>query len=274
MPRKPTGQVVAPQGGRAWAIRFRAYGVRRYLTLGTPENGWTRARAEAKLRHVLADVERGVWTPEDEPAARSNDPDPTLREFASAWLWTKEPELRDRTIAAYTWALELHLLPFFADHRLSEITEEEVDRYRAMKLREGQRERDAGRRHGLAPNAVNTTIVRLAQILNLAVEYRKLEYNPARGRHRLAKPTQPRRTYVAPEQLGALLDASDHHLARWWRRSPVRACGSGRHARSTGASSTSQPAPSSWSRRRRRGRGPRGGPSNRASRGAPDFARA
>ena len=58
MARKATGQVNEPRDGRAWAIRFRAYGKRRYVTLGTGEEGWTRQRAEAELRHVLADVDR------------------------------------------------------------------------------------------------------------------------------------------------------------------------------------------------------------------------
>lgn len=54
MPRQPTGQVIEPTGGRAWALRFRAYGKRRYLTLGSANDGWTRQRVEAELRHVLA----------------------------------------------------------------------------------------------------------------------------------------------------------------------------------------------------------------------------
>lgn len=60
MPRKATGQVIAPAGKqRSWALRFRACGKRRYVTLGRPEEGWNRERAETELRHVLADVERG-----------------------------------------------------------------------------------------------------------------------------------------------------------------------------------------------------------------------
>jgi len=40
MPRKATGQVIEPSDGRSWAIRFRAYGKRRYVSLGTAEEGW------------------------------------------------------------------------------------------------------------------------------------------------------------------------------------------------------------------------------------------
>jgi hypothetical protein len=64
-----------------FALRFRAYGKREYLTLGTADGewtgydgktGWTRKRAEEALRHVLSDVERGKWKPaRPEPAASS-----------------------------------------------------------------------------------------------------------------------------------------------------------------------------------------------------------
>jgi hypothetical protein len=70
MARKATGSVVELERktARVYALRFRAYGVRRYVTLGTAEDGWTREKAEDRLRHVLADVERGIWRPhEPEP---------------------------------------------------------------------------------------------------------------------------------------------------------------------------------------------------------------
>ena len=171
MPRKATGQVIAPQGGRGWALRFRAYGKRRYVTLGGTEEGWDRTRAEAELRHVLADVERGLWRPSESREVEGPKQAPTFHEFASEWLGSKEPELRPKTITDYKWALELHLLPYFAELRLDEITVQEVDRYKVAKLREGR----------LGPNAVNKTIVRLAQILDVAVEYGQLDRNAARG---------------------------------------------------------------------------------------------
>lgn len=205
MARQPTGQVIEPDGDRqrSWAIRFRAYGKRRFVTLGRLEDGWTRERAERKLRHVLADVERGIWQPED-PAPEPVEPkrEPTFHEFATAWLRDGEPGWRSKTIADYRWALEMHLLPFFARHRLSEITIAEVDRYKAAKLREGK----------LAPNAVNKTLTRLAQILEVAVEYGHIERNTAKGKRRRVKGTEPRRSWVEPEQLMALIDAADPYM--------------------------------------------------------------
>jgi len=183
--------------------RFRAYGKRRFVTLGRPEDGWNRRKAEAELCHVLADVERGIWQPE-EPTPEPAEPVscPTFHEFASAWLRGGEPGWRPKTISDYRWALELHLLPHFARHRLTEITIEEVDRYKAAKLREGK----------LAPNAINKTLTRLAQILEVAVEYGHIERNPAKGKRRRAKATEPRRSWVEPEQLVELIAAADRYM--------------------------------------------------------------
>jgi hypothetical protein len=138
MARRATGQVIEPRGGRGWAIRFQAYGKRRYLTLGQPEEGWSRERAEAELRHVLADVERGIWRPHESEPVDAPD-DPTFHEFASEWFASLADEgLSRNTLLDYEWQLTHHLLPFFIHHRLAEITVAEVDRYRQAKVRQGR----------------------------------------------------------------------------------------------------------------------------------------
>jgi integrase len=200
MARKANGGVIEPKGGRAWAIRFRAYGKRRYVALGTSEEGWGREKAEERLRHVLADVERGIWRPhEPEPVAAPTDV-PTFHEFASEWLAARKPELRPRTVVDYEWALTHHLLPFFKDYRLPEISMANVDRYKARKAAEGT----------LAAAQINKTLKRLAQILELAVDYGHLSRNPAasKGGRRRVKEPKPQRSWVEPEQLMALLDAA------------------------------------------------------------------
>ena len=193
MARKATGQVIEPKDGRGWALRFRAYGVRRYVTLGTAGNGWDRERAEAELRHVLADVERGIWRPHEPEPVKAPEEAPTFHEFASWWFEANKHGWAERTVADYQWALSYHLLPYFAKHRLSEITVEEVDRYRTEKLREGK----------LAPAQINKTLKRLSQILEVAEEYDKIARNPARGRRRRAKVTKKQRSWVEPEQVPA-----------------------------------------------------------------------
>ena len=200
MPRRATGQVISPKDGRGWAIRFPAYGRRRYITLGDAEDGWNRQRAEAELRHVLADVERGTWRAHEPERVEAPAEVPTFHEFASEWLDGRCHELRPRTVEDYKWALSYHLLPAFKDHRLSEIGVAEVDRYKATKLREGR----------LGAAQINKTLKLLAQIFDMTMEYELVDRaNPARGRRRRVKAPKPRRTWVEPEQLLALIEAAD-----------------------------------------------------------------
>lgn len=139
MTRPASGQVVEKrrQRGRVYALRFRAYGRRHYLTLGSSGEGWDRSRAEAELANVLADVCRGIWrAPEPELAAEEPRPEPTFHEFAAAWVERRRHEVDERTVEHWKWALSCHLLPFLAARRLSEITAELVDDFKVAKLRE------------------------------------------------------------------------------------------------------------------------------------------
>lgn len=136
MSDQATGQVLEldRKGGRTFALRFRAYGKRRYLRLGTADEGWTRRKAEDELANVLADVRRGIWRPHERQKAGEPVPEPTFHEFASEWLEGLRHEgLSENTLQDYTWQLCNHMLPFFAKHRLSEITIAEVDRYRSRR---------------------------------------------------------------------------------------------------------------------------------------------
>lgn len=221
MPRKASGSIVAPRDGRAWAIRFRAYGKRRYVALGSSEEGWTQERAEKKLSHVLADVERGIWRPEAPPPDREPDTEPTFHEFASEWFEGVAAELRERSRVDYQWRLSNHPLPYFAKYRLPAITVEEVDRYRREKVRESKAVAAARQRQLALPEkerkrlvrplsngSINKTIRLLAAVLEQAVEYGYLDRNPAKGRKRLLKEDKPSRTYLQPDQVGALLSAA------------------------------------------------------------------
>jgi integrase len=197
MARPATGQVVEIKGkrGRRYALRFTAYGKRRYVTT----NATTEAEAQTELANVLADVRRERWTPPRKvEAPRPDLEEPTFHVFASEWLADREARgLSPKTIADYRWALEYHLLPFFANHLLSEITIREVDRYVAAKARQGV----------LSANSINKTLTRLSQILGLAHEYdpERIRQNAAGGKNRRLPTTTPARRVVEPEQLPSLL---------------------------------------------------------------------
>jgi integrase len=145
-------------------------------------------------------VERGIWRPYEPAEAPLVADAPTFHEFASEWLEGREPELREKTIKSYRWLLSGHLLPHLAAMHLDQIGPEDVDRYKAAKLREG----------ALGPNQINKSLGLLAMILDAAGDYGHIDAarNPARGRRRRVKRSVPSRPTVEPEQLPSLLEAA------------------------------------------------------------------
>lgn len=208
MARPASGQVVEKrrQRGRVYALRFRAYGRRHYVTLGSSEEGWDRRRAEAELANVLADVRRGIWrAPVSEPVPDEPRPEPTFHEFASAWVERRRHEVDERTVEHWKWALSCHLLPFLASRRLSEITAELVDDFKVAKLRERE---DRLVERSLSNGSVNKCLKVLAQVLDAAIEYGYLDANPARGKRRRLKAAKPRRTWLELDEVRTLLEAA------------------------------------------------------------------
>src|SRR6266508_4552938 len=186
MARPPTGQVIEKRrkDGTTFALRFRAYGERRYVTLGTVAEGWDRRRAEVELENVLADVRRGIW----KPPARADviaetEHEPTFHELASEWVERRRHEVDDRTVEHWKWALSNHLLAFFATYLPSQISVALVERYKAAKLRERQQQQielerwaktpkeQRGKRPSAALNnaSINKTLTVLAQVLDDAI---------------------------------------------------------------------------------------------------------
>ncbi len=200
MARRTTGKVIEHQGrdGRTYrALRFTAYGKRRYVSLGAVSAG----EAERELRHALADVERGTWTPQaGVEVPPEDDPIPTFHQYAEQWWMRTERQLAANTRANYRWRLETHLLPFFGGLRLDQITFDQVERYIAGKLAEDD---------PLSPRSINMTVTLLGAILEGAVERELIARNPAKGRGRRVRERAPRRSYLeTATQIEALLDAA------------------------------------------------------------------
>jgi integrase len=260
MARPATGNVVKPTADHpCFALRFRAYGKRHFLTLGRPEDGWTVAMAQRELAVVLRDVDLGIWRPPEPDPAPAQMVDPTFHEFASDWYATKELEVEPNTANHYRNDLTNHLLPFFKDHRLSGITVAEVDRYRQSKVREAAEITAAaengtplrvsyvdrlGRRYRrqarpLSARSINMHIDLLAQILTVAVDHGHIPSNPAAGKRRRMKVSKPRPVHLdSAEQIAILLEAAaeldrgeavidvmDRDGRTWTQRHPILTTG-------------------------------------------------
>jgi integrase len=208
MPRPSTGGVRLDRRRRepTWEARFTAYGKRRFVRLGTPAEGWDRKRADAELRHIMADVERGLWRPPAKEVAEAPRDVPTFHRFASEWFERQRVEggrrgqgLTEAGRADLEWRLSNHLLPHFAGKLIDTITVEDVDVFRTGKAREGR----------LNPTSINKLLGTLAAILEDAVEYGLIPRNPAKGRRRRLASIDPARSWIdRADHLAALLDAA------------------------------------------------------------------
>lgn len=199
MPRRSTGGIVERETKRgvSFAIRYRVGGQRQFEHVGHAIDGTTRQDAVNRLACRLDEIRRGAWRPPAEIEAPRDAP-PTFHRFATDWLTEREHELRPTTLAVYRWELTDHLLPHFAQKRVDQITVEDVDAYRRAKVREGR----------LSATSINKTLTRLAQILEVAVEYELIDRNPAKGKRRKLKQTTPARPSLEPGQVLELLDAA------------------------------------------------------------------
>jgi len=236
------------KAGRGFALRFPAYGRRRYLTLGLESDGWTYDRAEEELQNVLADVRRGLWTPPrrsresvdggpapspGRPRAHVGDgnaigqapiPSPGAEmPFAEFAPWALEVRRARHSEAHHRnlcWGLR-HLMPFFAEWSLAAIDAEAIDSYSTAKVEEGARLQaaidrsdpyrdDRGRvRKPLSASSINKTIKVLSWFLGLAVQYKRIAENAAAGKERLLiVKPKPPIHLDTAEQIEALLDAA------------------------------------------------------------------
>jgi integrase len=230
--RKKEGEVIVREWkrGTGFALRFRAYGERRYLTLGYEGEGdppLTFDRADEELDNILADVRRGIWVPPPKKKRKKKEQqgDPGQGEyepllfgpFATDLVAGREGQVSDRELEYEEWALG-HLNPYFGDLLLVEIDVERVDAYRLHKVKEaemlaaaierGRPRRDARCRvlRPLSPGSINKTIAILQWILGVALEYKKIPENPAVGKKRRLREPERRPVHLdTAEQIEALL---------------------------------------------------------------------
>jgi integrase len=187
--------------GRGYALRFRAYGERRYVSLGFERDGWDRRRAEEELQNIMADVRRGLWVPPRRGSARDRDGGweerevPTLGRFAADLVASHEGQISEATTRQRRWALA-HVAPLLGDLRLDEIDVRCIDEFRDLKIKESEaraRAIERGRPYRndrgrvlkpLSPGSINKTINFLQWVLGIALEYKYVTENAAAGRRR------------------------------------------------------------------------------------------
>jgi integrase len=216
------------KSGRGYALRFWAYGERRYLTLGFARDGWDWGKAEEELENILADVRRGLWVPPAKKKPRGasdkgqHDQMPIFGPFAKGLTAAREGQVAKKTTKHEKWALG-HLNPFFGDWAINEIDIEGVDDYRAFKVKEseararaiarGKPQRNAYGQilRPLSAKSINRSIDYLQWVLSIAIEYKRfgITENAAEGKRRRLREKRPAPVYIdSAAQVDALLEAA------------------------------------------------------------------
>lgn len=191
--------------GRVFSIRFRAYGVRRQITLGSAAEGWSRGAAETELQNVLADVRRGTWKPPDAGLEVAPERVWTFHQWASKFVDDRRPHLRARSVESWEWALCGHLIPHFGSYALTDITKLAVRDYISEKVLDREHARVE---RPLSNRSINRTRARLADVLEEAVEFDLVASNPAKSK-RLTLPEEPaKRRWLQIEHVLSLIDAA------------------------------------------------------------------
>jgi integrase len=170
--------------GTVWRIKFRdGAGVQTMETLGPARDGWTKRKAEAELRHRLADVDR--------EGLRRAEPT-TFETFAREWLasYPDSKALKRSTRGSYKTIVDNHLVPAFGALRLEAIDVRKLEDYVAAK-----------RRADLAPRSINRQLNLLHAILEQA---RKRGLVRANAVKLVDRPREPRRHWriLSPVEVG------------------------------------------------------------------------
>jgi integrase len=157
----------------------------------SPENTQTGARAyEAQLRHKLAIGEPIIEVKETKVQA------PTFKEFSSQWMeiYVKNNNKYSEVINKES-ILRAHLLLFFGHKQIDQISNLDIENFKAQKLKKG-----------LANKSINNFLIVLSKCLKMAKEWEIIQNIP---RIKLLKVQPQKFDFLTKEESQLLLDNSD-----------------------------------------------------------------
>jgi len=98
-----------------------------------------------------------------------------FNEWAEEWLQAIKPQVKQRTYFSYKETVEKHILPYFIDKDLNEITVNDIREV----IREKQQSGNMVNGKGLSSNSVNLIITLIKEIFKSAYEEELTDKNPA-----------------------------------------------------------------------------------------------
>ena len=155
----------------------------------------TRRGAERYEREVIADL-AGKRTAEEE--VNNKKEEVTFRTFAKTFLTDyAATNNKPSTVESKEMILRLHLKPFFGDKKLGQIKARDIERYKAVKYKDGK---------GLSKKTINEHLTVLRKLLSVAIEWEFLDHLPLTKRMKAAKPEFD---FLDFDEADRLIDATD-----------------------------------------------------------------
>ena len=149
-----------------WFVDFRFKhpdGSSERFRIDSPVN--TKRGAEQHEREVRQRLQDGTYRSEE----NAKDEVMTLQQFQASFVTYSQNNNKPSSLNSKKYILRLHLVPFFGSMRLDDIGPEEIERYKALMQGEDEEQ---------APKSINNHLAVLRKLLNLAVEYKKLNHAP------------------------------------------------------------------------------------------------
>ena len=199
-------RLVKRKRGNIWYVQYRLPGDGRQVQkkLGPawsgngrpPEGYYTKRTAEAKLREILADAQRGVLPETVRTGA-------TVKDAVEEWLRYVEHErgVRATTLREYRTSAQKHLLPEFGDRKLEAITTRSVETWKSRLLAEGK----------LSRRTINKLLTNLHGVFGRARRVYGLPKNPVDDVEKLRERYDPGDyDWLRPEEVLAVVRAAEN----------------------------------------------------------------
>ena len=262
MARPRTGEIRRTVTGQGifYSLRFFHRGERHTVRLGGDWEGWDTARVEQERTFLMEKLARGEWAPaapDPEPAPSAA---PCFQLEASEWLQRQavkagDPERRSKTVRDLEWRLSVVMDAFgpvaidrlgyrHAEDLVTALADERLSIARAAErgepLTRAYTDPRTGRTHerrrrGVANSSIRRALDTAERVLRDAKRRGALAGELPELRAAAPKPERPRRSYLEPEQIVAVLRAAElleaeHRGLTWAAVAAIRASGASARA--------------------------------------------
>lgn len=190
-----------------WWIDYRFKGKRYRQLIGTKKK-----EAEEALAQIKIKISAGDFVPiEERQEEESSEPQsPPLKDFVKddllPWSEVQHSANHHRRLR---YALDIHLLPFFGECHLHEITPKQIEDYKGKRHREGYRR--GKKKIRVSEATINRELCCLKLIFRKAVEWDKITESPARNIKTFKETPNPPRL-LDEEEISRLLDEVPERL--------------------------------------------------------------